>query len=95
MSEHAPDQQPPEHVPRPGSAGRKATRIDSGQQALAASDSGLARITEDLIDILIRRGLIQITDFVPAAQAKLLARRHQRESLGRQLDLLDDDQGIL
>ena len=47
-----------------------------GHQALSDSDAGLARVTEDLIDILITRGVIQFTDFPPAAQAKLLDRRH-------------------
>ena len=61
-----------------------------GQRELAESDSGLARVTEDLIDILILRGLIQFTDFPPAAQAKLLSRRQTRATLSRRLRLLDD-----
>lgn len=61
-----------------------------GQRELADSDSGLARVTEDLIDILILRGLIQFTDFPPAAQAKLLSRRQTRATLSRRLRLLDD-----
>ena len=59
-------------------------------QALAASDAGLARVTEDLIDILITRGVIQFTDFPPAAQAKLLERRQTRATLSNRLRLLDD-----
>jgi len=61
-----------------------------GQRELADSDSGLARVTEDLIDILILRGLIQFTDFPPAAQAKLLSRRQTRATLSRRLRLLDE-----
>jgi hypothetical protein len=95
MNEHSPDREPAGQPARQASTDGTDTRIEAGQQALAASDAGLARVTEDLIDILIQRGLIQITDFAPAAQAKLLARRRQRESLGRQLDLLDDDAGVL
>lgn len=65
-------------------------------QALADSDAGLARITEDLIEILISRGVIQFTDFPPAAQAKLLQRRHTRDTLSRRLQLLDeDDTGLI
>lgn len=66
-----------------------------GQQALADSDSGLARVTEDLIDILIRRGVIQFTDFPPAAQAKLLQRRQTRVTLSKRLKLLDEGGGLI
>lgn len=66
-----------------------------GHKALADTDAGVARITEDLIDILIRRGVIQFTDFPPAAQAKLLERRQTRSTLSRRLRLLDDDNSVL
>lgn len=36
---------------------------EADSSSLADSDAGLARVTEDLIDILITRGLIQFTDF--------------------------------
>jgi hypothetical protein len=66
----------------------------AGQQTLAGTDAGLARVTEDLIDILIHRGVIQFTDFPPAAQAKLLERRQTRATLSRRLQLLDDDETL-
>jgi hypothetical protein len=69
---------------------------DAGHKALASTDAGLARITEDLIDILINRGVIQFTDFPPAAQAKLLERRQTRSTLSKRLQLLDDgDSGLI
>ena len=64
---------------------------EQGQRELASSDSGLARVTEDLIDILIHRGVIQFTDFPAAAQAKLLQRRLTRATLSRRLRLLDGE----
>jgi hypothetical protein len=63
---------------------------DDSRRQLAESDAGVARITEDLIDILITRGLIQFTDFPPAAQAKLLERRQTRSVLSNRLRLLDE-----
>jgi len=63
--------------------------------SLSGTDAGLARVTEDLIDILINRGVIQFTDFPPAAQAKLLERRQTRAALSRRLRLLDDDSGLI
>jgi hypothetical protein len=68
---------------------------DTRQQELEQSDAGLARVTEDLIDILIQRGLIQFTDFPPAAQAKLLQRRQTRAALNQSLQLLDDEADTL
>lgn len=66
------------------------------RKALSDTDASLARVTEDLIDILIARGVIQFTDFPPAAQAKLLQRRQTRATLSRRLQLLDeDDTGLI
>lgn len=56
--------------------------------ALAESDITLVRVLEDLIDVLITRGLIQFTDLPPAAQTKLLERRQSRATLDRRLQLL-------
>ena len=39
---------------------------------LDASDMEMARITEDLIDLLIDRNIINLTDFPNMAQAKLI-----------------------
>jgi hypothetical protein len=64
----------------------------SGQaNPLSQTDAGLARVLEDLIDVLINRGLIQFTDLPAAAQAKLLERRQTRASLVNRLELLPDD----
>ena len=65
------------------------------QQELTESDASLARITEDLIDILIQRGVIQFTDFPAEAQAKLLQRRQSRVNLSKRLKLLDEGEGLV
>lgn len=59
-----------------------------------ATDASLIRVLEDLIDLLIERGVIRFTDLPPAAQAKLTARRHWRADM-RKLTLLDDDSGVI
>ena len=66
-------------------------------QALSESDSAIARVLEDLIDILITRGVIQFTDLPEAAQGKLLNRRQTRAMLKNSLQLLpgDEDRGLL
>ena len=43
------------------------------------SDLGLARVMEDLVDILIEKNLINFTDFPHGAQKKLLERRGLRK----------------
>lgn len=59
--------------------------------ALSQSDTSLVRVLEDLIDVLITRGVIQFTDLPEAAQAKLLERRETRASLTNRLQLLPTD----
>lgn len=70
--------------------------LSSHVNALSQTDVGLARVIEDVVDVLITRGLIQFTDLPVAAQAKLLERRETRASLSNRLDLfpLDGDSGL-
>ncbi len=64
---------------------------------LSQTDGGLARVLEDVIDVLITRGLIQFTDLPQAAQDKLLERRQSRANLSNRLQLmpLDGENGLL
>ncbi|WP_458734623.1 tryptophan synthase subunit beta like protein [Zobellella taiwanensis] len=59
-------------------------------QALRESDIALARVLEDLIDVLIDKNLIQFTDLPPMAQHKLLTRQGLRHQQHR-LDLLTEE----
>lgn len=61
---------------------------------LALTDTDLARVTEDLIDVLIDRAVIQFTDLPVAAQNKLLQRRQTRATLANRLNLLGGDDVI-
>lgn len=63
----------------------------SPSHSLSQTDIGLARVLEDLIDVLITRGLIQFTDLPAAAQAKLLERRQTRATLTHRLEPLPPD----
>jgi hypothetical protein len=53
-----------------------------GAAAFERLDADFVRVLEDLIDTLILRNVIRITDLPPQAQAKLLARKNLRERLG-------------
>ena len=61
------------------------------QGALAASDREMARIVEDLIDVLIAKKVINFTDFPAEAQKKLLRRSNLRRNLSTLRDLVGDE----
>lgn len=74
-----------------------ADETSSSVDALSQSDAAIARVLEDLIDVLINRGVIQFTDLPEAAQNKLMTRRQTRAKLSNSLQLLPegDDEGFL
>lgn len=63
---------------------------DENNKALEDSDLGLARVLEDLIDLLSQKGVIQFTDLPEAAQEKLLSRKDLRKR-AQKLDIVDED----
>lgn len=67
------------------------------ENPLSESDADLARVTEDLVNLLVQKGVILFTDLPPAAQAKLLARQQTRVNLANSLKLLGDehDEGLI
>jgi hypothetical protein len=65
------------------------------ERSLEASDLDLVRVVEDLVELLIEKGVIRFTDLPEAAQRKLSGRKDLRAS-ARRLNLMsDDDDGIL
>ena len=51
---------------------------DEDGQSFAGLDADLVRVLEDLIDALIDRNILRITDLPAEAQQKLFARKHFR-----------------
>lgn len=51
----------------------------------------MVRVLEDLIEVLMSKGIISITDLPLAAQNKLLNRAKARRTLGGLEGLIDDD----
>ncbi len=73
---------------------------DQGDQAapkdaLLASDNELARVTEDLIHLLINKQLIMFTELPEPVQKKILAREKLRAKLGDSGGTLMDDEGSI
>lgn len=65
-------------------------------RALRESDSELARIAEDLIQVLIKKQVILFTDLPNAVQQKLLARKKLRSMLNQDnTSLLSEDDDML
>ncbi len=64
---------------------------------LLNSDMDLSRVLEDLIDLLVQRGIINFTELPEAAQKKLLGRRSAREQLRQRSagNVLVEDDDIL
>ena len=68
----------------------------SERVSLVQSDLEMIRVYEDLIDILISKRIVVLTDFPPRAQEKLVRRKRLRSSLGALTEVLapeDDDEG--
>ena len=72
-----------------------ASVLSGGQKELITTDLKLVRVVEDLIDLLIARGVIHFTDFPDAAQIKLLTRRTIRSSLNGLNLLAEEDDKLL
>lgn len=69
---------------------------DPGTQAdLAGMDAEFIRVLEDLIDVLLAKGVINLTDLPPKALDKLNRRRHARRRLRGALDLLQRDDDLI
>ncbi len=73
----------------------KQKEMELSKHALAESDKDIARVTEDLINLLISKNIILFTELPQAVQEKLLGREKLRSSLSGVMDnFLDDDESI-
>jgi hypothetical protein len=67
--------------------------LDKGMQdSWITADLSLARVVEDVVDVLIKKKLIEITDFPIPAQQKLISRRGKRNDFGYLTELFPADE---
>jgi hypothetical protein len=66
-------------------------QLTPSESSFHDSDLALIRVVEDLIDVLINKEILRLTDFPDSAQMKLFERRRLRNSL-HSLNLLADGQ---
>nr|WP_260861419.1 hypothetical protein [Citrobacter sp. Marseille-Q6884] len=88
---------PPDANMQSGKEGEtKHTEMDNQQflAMLQKSDLEMVRVLDDLIYLLIRKGVIAITDLPPMAQVKLMNRANARQELGGLEQLLGNDDRI-
>ncbi|MBR9971209.1 hypothetical protein [Magnetospirillum sulfuroxidans] len=83
---------PPDHPEVLDFVGRVvALREDGVGDPFLEADLDFIRVAEDLIEALIRKGVLTLADLPEEAQDKLMARRALRHSLGGTGGLVDED----
>ncbi|MEM9255860.1 MAG: tryptophan synthase subunit beta like protein [Pseudomonadota bacterium] len=65
--------------------------LTTEQSQLDATDQDLVRVLEDVVDLLIAKGVILFTELPESAQEKIINRQRLRSQLGAALDLLGED----
>ena len=64
--------------------------IDSWVQLLSLSDVSIIRVLEDLIDVLVKKNIIMMTDLPEEARDKLKERKSVRKKMDNGQLVVDD-----
>ncbi|MEP4485888.1 MAG: hypothetical protein ABJ013_09690 [Halioglobus sp.] len=67
------------------------SNLQSANATLDATDQDFVRVVEDLVQVLVEKGVILFTDLPDSAQEKMLFRQQLRSKLSGNLDLIGDD----
>jgi hypothetical protein len=67
------------------------TGITSEGSSPYATDQDLIRVLEDVVDLLIAKGLILFTELPVDAQQKIMRRQQMRSAISNTLDLISED----
>ncbi|MEH6502457.1 MAG: hypothetical protein V7682_01010 [Cycloclasticus sp.] len=65
------------------------------KQLLNSSDSDIVRVVEDVVDVLMEKGVFAFTELPEAAQGKLNARKKLREDVSSLINLIGEEDNIL
>ena len=65
--------------------------VGGGSASLGATDQDFVRVLEDVVELLIDKGVILFTDLPDSAQEKIMLRQQLRSKFGGRLDLIGDD----
>ncbi len=69
--------------------------MSDDNNSLGETDLSLVRVIEDVVELLISKNLILFTELPPAAQEKMMQRKKLRSQISNDMQLLDDEDGIL
>jgi len=64
------------------------------KRALTGSDNEMARVIEDLVDLLMEKQIFVYTELPEAVQAKLNVRKQLRQDMSSLENLIDNDEDI-
>lgn len=65
--------------------------MQSVDSSLSATDQSFIRVLEDVVQLLVDKGVILFTDLPQSAQNKMLLRQQLRSEMPANLDLISDD----
>ena len=65
--------------------------MGQGASSLSATDQDFVRVLEDVVQLLVDKGVILFTDLPESAQEKMLYRQRLRSSIKDNLNLIGDD----
>ena len=68
-----------EYLPQASDEVQRFLCHEDNADAYARLDADVVRVLEDLLEVLLAKGLLRITDLPPAAQAKFFARKEHRD----------------
>lgn len=68
-------------TPAPAVASETEIKTERALRSLDATDQKMIRVIEDLITVLIQKGIISLSDFTQQVQDRLLERQAAREDL--------------
>ena len=65
--------------------------LGQGGSSLSSTDQDFVRVLEDVVELLIAKGVILFTDLPASAQEKIMRRQKLRSERSGKLDLIGDD----
>ena len=65
--------------------------LNAGSSLLDSSDQDFIRVLEDVVELLISKGIILFTDLPDSAQQKMMQRQRMRSELQDRLNLIGSD----
>lgn len=65
--------------------------LNAGSSLLDSSDQDFIRVLDDVVELLINKGIILFTDLPDSAQQKVMRRQRMRDELHDKLNLIGND----